>query len=190
MSNLHNLLEIWQVSQQTCCWATSQISRHCACCSTQSHGFENSQDLMDILHMVRQVHCCEKLQMVSLTKTYGHTRFCEISDRWSILFWCSSVYLVFFLTWYMSAYVSIACNLDIQMYFLEAIMVIYWCLVVETMLWLFWRRASMGCVTPPGPPWSIYKSDVERHFLKFWVETAKWPWSSRSVTAIFSTTRE
>ena len=46
---------------------------------------------------------------------------------------------------------------------------------------MFWR------VTALGRPRSVYKSDVECRFLKFWVEMAKCPWRSRSITPIFNT---
>ena len=38
---------------------------------------------------------------------------------------------------------------------------------------------------PLGQPWSVYKSDDECRFFKFWVEMAKWRW--RSMTPIFKT---
>ena len=44
-----------------------------------------------------------------------------------------------------------------------------------------------GQVTPLGWPRSVYKSDIECCFLKFWIKTAKWPWKSRSITPIFNT---
>ena len=37
----------------------------------------------------------------------------------------------------------------------------------------------------PWPPRSVYMSDVKCCFLKFWVEMAKWPWRSWSITPIF-----
>ena len=38
------------------------------------------------------------------------------------------------------------------------------------------NKSTSVRVTPFGLPRSIYKSDVERCFLKFWVEMAKSPW--------------
>ena len=47
-------------------------------------------------------------------------------------------------------------------------------------------RTHLGRVTPLGQLRSLYKSNVERCFLEFWVEMAKWPWWSRSMTSIFN----
>ena len=41
-------------------------------------------------------------------------------------------------------------------------------------------RACMGCITPLRRPRSMYKNAV------YWVEMAKWPWKSRSMTSIFN----
>ena len=41
-------------------------------------------------------------------------------------------------------------------------------------------RARFGRVIPLGRPKSVYKGNVERRFLEFWVEMAKWPQRSRS----------
>ena len=54
----------------------------------------------------------------------------------------------------------------------------------------FGEKSTCGCVRPLGWPRSVYKSDVERQCLAFWVEMAKWPWRSRSMTPIFNTSRE
>ena len=40
-------------------------------------------------------------------------------------------------------------------------------------------KARLRRVTPLGRPRSIYKSNVERHFMEFWVELKKWAWRSR-----------
>ena len=45
-------------------------------------------------------------------------------------------------------------------------------------------------VTPLGWPRSLYKSDVKCCFLEFWIEMAKWPWRSWSMTPIFNTSWE
>ena len=48
------------------------------------------------------------------------------------------------------------------------------------------HKSMFGRVTPLGRPRSICRSDVDFRFLKFWVEKAKWPWRSRSITLIFN----
>ena len=39
-------------------------------------------------------------------------------------------------------------------------------------------KSTLGRVPPLGRPRSVYKSDIECHFLEFWIEMAKWPWRS------------
>ena len=41
-----------------------------------------------------------------------------------------------------------------------------------------------------GRPNSVYKNHFDCCFLEFWVEMAKWPWRSRSMTSIFNTGQE
>ena len=48
------------------------------------------------------------------------------------------------------------------------------------------KKSMLGCVTPFRCPISVYKSDAECCLLQFWVEMAKWPWRSRSITPIFN----
>ena len=45
-----------------------------------------------------------------------------------------------------------------------------------------YTRAHLGCVTPLGQLRSVYKSNIERHFLEFWGKMVKWPWWSISMT--------
>ena len=52
------------------------------------------------------------------------------------------------------------------------------------------NRSTLGRVTSIDWPRSVYKSDVEHHFGEFWVEMAKWPSRSRSLTPSFNTGRE
>ena len=51
-------------------------------------------------------------------------------------------------------------------------------------------RARLGRVTPLGRPKQVYKSNVECRFLGFWVETAKLPWRSSSMTPSLNTSWE
>ena len=49
------------------------------------------------------------------------------------------------------------------------------------------HKSTFGHLTNFGRLRSVYKSDVECRFLKFWVEMAKWLWGSRSITPIINT---
>ena len=48
------------------------------------------------------------------------------------------------------------------------------------------KTPHLGRVTLLGQPRSVYKSNVEHRFLQFWVDMAKWPWTSKSMTSIFN----
>ena len=60
-----------------------------------------------------------------------------------------------------------------------------WEIVCEFWFWhLLYVRM---CIIPTGRPRSVYKSNLECHFLESWFEMAKWPWRSRSMTPVFNT---
>ena len=52
------------------------------------------------------------------------------------------------------------------------------------------HKSTLGCVLPLGRPRSVYKNDVERHFLETWFKMSKWPWMSKLMIPVCNTSQE